>query len=91
MIAVLVLGLPPEAVILFEVLLNGTSLFNHGNVRLPDGVDRVLRLFVVTPDMHRVHHSIHRAETNSNFGFNFPGGTGYSARIAHSPRQGIRK
>lgn len=72
MIAVLVLGLPPEAVILFEVLLNGTSLFNHGNVRLPDGVDRVLRLFLVTPDMHRVHHSIHKAETNSNFGFNFP-------------------
>ncbi|MCE2491094.1 MAG: sterol desaturase family protein [Alphaproteobacteria bacterium] len=72
MIAVLVLGLPPEAVILFEVLLNGTSLFNHGNVRLPDGVDRVLRLFVVTPDMHRVHHSIYKAETNSNFGFNFP-------------------
>ena len=72
MIAVLVLGAPPEAVILFEVLLNGTSLFNHGNVRLPDGVDRVLRLFVVTPDMHRVHHSTHKAETNSNFGFNFP-------------------
>ena len=72
MMAVLVLGSPPEAVILFEVLLNGTSLFNHGNVRLPDSVDRVLRLFVVTPDMHRVHHSIHKAETNSNFGFNFP-------------------
>ena len=72
MLAVLVLGSPPEAVILFEVLLNGTSLFNHGNVRLPDGADRALRLFVVTPDMHRVHHSIHKAETNSNFGFNFP-------------------
>ena len=71
MAAVLALGAPPEAVILFEVLLNGTSLFNHGNVRLPGGLDRVLRRFVVTPDMHRVHHSIHKAETNSNFGFNF--------------------
>ena len=72
MAAVLALGAPPVAVILFEVLLNGTSLFNHGNVRLPGGADRVLRLFLVTPDMHRVHHSIRRAETNSNFGFNFP-------------------
>ena len=72
MAAVLALGAPPAAVILFEVLLNGTSLFNHGNVGLPGGADRVLRLFLVTPDMHRVHHSSHRAETNSNFGFNFP-------------------
>ena len=72
MAAVAALGAPPEAVVLFEVLLNGTSLFNHGNVRLPEGVDRALRLFVVTPDMHRVHHSIDRAETNGNFGFNFP-------------------
>lgn len=70
--AVLALGAPPEAVIVFEILLNGTSLFNHGNVRLPSGVDRALRLLIVTPDMHRVHHSIHPYETNSNFGFNFP-------------------
>lgn len=66
------LGPPAAAVLAFEVLLNATSLFNHGNVRIPSGVDRVLRWFVVTPDMHRVHHSIHRAETNSNFGFNLP-------------------
>ena len=72
MAAVAALGAPPEAVVLFEILLNGTSLFNHGNVRLPGGVDRALRLFVVTPDMHRVHHSVDRAEANSNFGFNFP-------------------
>jgi len=71
-VMVLALGAPPVAVILFELLLNGTSLFNHGNVRLPVNVDRLLRLLVVTPDMHRVHHSIHRQETNSNFGFNFP-------------------
>ena len=72
MTAVLAIGASPVAVILFEVLLNGTSLFNHGNVRLTGGADRVLRLFVVTPDMHRVHHSICKDETNSNFGFNFP-------------------
>ena len=69
--AILSLGAPPVAVILFELVLNGTSLFNHGNVRLPVGVDRLLRLLIVTPDMHRIHHSIHRQETNSNFGFNF--------------------
>ena len=67
-----VLGPPVVAVILFEVLLNATAMFNHGNLRLPDAVDRVLRLFVVTPDMHRVHHSVEDDETNSNFGFSLP-------------------
>ena len=66
------LGAPAAAVLIFEVLLNGTSMFNHGNVRLPAGLDRVLRWLVVTPEMHRVHHSILSRETNSNFGFNFP-------------------
>jgi len=70
--AVLVLGPAPIAVLIFEVMLNATSMFNHGNVRLPTRLDRVLRLFVVTPDMHRVHHSIDRRETDSNFGFNVP-------------------
>jgi sterol desaturase/sphingolipid hydroxylase (fatty acid hydroxylase superfamily) len=70
--AVFVLGPPPIAVLIFEVMLNATSMFNHGNVRLPVPLDRVLRLFVVTPDMHRVHHSIVRRETDSNFGFNVP-------------------
>ena len=69
---VLVLGTPAVAVVLFEVLLNATSMFNHGNVRLPLALDRVLRWFVVTPDMHRVHHSVRGEETNSNFGFNLP-------------------
>ena len=69
---VLALGAPAVAVLLFEVLLNATSLFNHGNVRTGAGLDRVLRWVVVTPDMHRVHHSIRVAETNSNFGFNLP-------------------
>ncbi|MEQ8798354.1 MAG: sterol desaturase family protein [Salinisphaeraceae bacterium] len=66
------LGAPPVAVLIFEVLLNATSLFNHGNVSLPPRLDRLLRWVVVTPDMHRVHHSWHPDETNSNFGFNLP-------------------
>jgi sterol desaturase/sphingolipid hydroxylase (fatty acid hydroxylase superfamily) len=70
--AILVIGPSPEAVVVFEVLLNATALFNHGNVRLPAAVDRWLRWVVVTPDMHRVHHSVEDDETNSNFGFNLP-------------------
>lgn len=69
---VMALGPPAMAVLVFEILLNATSMFNHGNVRLPAGVDRILRWIVVTPDMHRVHHSIYPSETNSNFGFNLP-------------------
>jgi len=68
--AVAVLGAPPLAVLIFEVVLNGTSLFSHSNVYMPGGMDRVLRLFLVTPDMHRVHHSVIIRETNANFGFN---------------------
>ena len=67
-----VLGAPAAAVLVFEVLLNATSMFNHANLRLPAGVDRILRLLLVTPDMHRVHHSMEVAEANSNFGFNLP-------------------
>jgi sterol desaturase/sphingolipid hydroxylase (fatty acid hydroxylase superfamily) len=70
--AVVVLGPPVLAVLAFEVLLNGTSMFNHGNIRIPLGIDRIARLLVVTPDMHRVHHSVAIRETNSNFGFNLP-------------------
>jgi sterol desaturase/sphingolipid hydroxylase (fatty acid hydroxylase superfamily) len=66
------LGAPPVAVLIFEVLLNATSLFNHGNVAIPTRLDRYVRWFVVTPDMHRVHHSAIPNETNSNFGFNLP-------------------
>ena len=72
MAVVVVLGPPAVAVIIFEVLLNATSLFNHGNVRLLARLDRLLRLIVVTPEMHRVHHSVVPRETNSNFGFNLP-------------------
>src|SRR6185369_7583676 len=70
--AVALLGAPALAVLVFEVALNATSLFNHGNVRLPAWLDRALRLVVVTPEMHRVHHSVIPRETNSNFGFNLP-------------------
>ena len=70
--AVVVLGAPALGVMIFEVLLNATSMYNHSNVRLPLGVDRWLRRILVTPDMHRVHHSVVRQETNSNFGFNLP-------------------
>ena len=70
--AITVLGAPVLSVIIFEILLNGTAMFNHGNLFIPIQADRVLRLFVVTPDMHRVHHSIFPNETNSNFGFNLP-------------------
>lgn len=67
---ILVLGPPVGAVVIFEIVLNATSMFNHGNVRMPPALDRVLRLLLVTPDMHRVHHSIEEDETNSNFAFN---------------------
>ncbi len=67
---IIVLGAPVVAVVIFEVVLNAMAMFNHGNVGLPLWLDRIVRLFVVTPDMHRVHHSVEENETNSNFGFN---------------------
>ncbi|WP_178133893.1 sterol desaturase family protein [Vineibacter terrae] len=69
---IVAIGAPAAAVVLFEITLNATSMFNHANVRLPMALDRVLRWIVVTPDMHRVHHSIRRPETDSNYGFNLP-------------------
>lgn len=66
------LGPPAVAVLLFEIILNASSMFNHANINLPVGVDRWLRWIIVTPDMHRVHHSVDPVETNSNFGFNLP-------------------
>jgi sterol desaturase/sphingolipid hydroxylase (fatty acid hydroxylase superfamily) len=70
--AVVLLGAPALAVLIFEVVLNATSMFSHANLRLPLGVDSLIRWLLVTPDMHRVHHSVDRRETNSNFGFNVP-------------------
>jgi sterol desaturase/sphingolipid hydroxylase (fatty acid hydroxylase superfamily) len=72
MASVAALGASPVTVVLFEIVLNATAMFNHGNIKLPLGLDAVLRLLVFTPDMHRVHHSVTIRETNSNFGFNFP-------------------
>ena len=69
---VLAFGIPPVAVLVFEIMLNATSMFSHSNVRMPAWLDRIVRLVMVTPDMHRVHHSVVRAETDSNFGFNLP-------------------
>ena len=70
--AIAALGPPALAVLVFEIVLNGTAMFNHANVALPAPLERVLRLFVVTPDMHRIHHSIRPEEMNRNFGFNLP-------------------
>ncbi len=69
---IMVLGPSVVAVVIFEVMLNATAMFNHGNIHLPKGIDSILRLFVVTPDMHRVHHSVEDDEANSNFGFSLP-------------------
>ena len=72
LVLIIVFGTPAIVVLIFEVVLNGSAMFNHSNVRLPFALDRLLRLVVVTPDMHRVHHSVRPSETNSNFGFNLP-------------------
>ena len=67
---VLIIGPAALAVLIFEIVLNASAIFNHANLKLPLGVDKILRLFIVTPDMHRVHHSVIESETNRNFGFN---------------------
>jgi sterol desaturase/sphingolipid hydroxylase (fatty acid hydroxylase superfamily) len=82
------LGAPALAVVIFEVLLNGTSMFNHANVAMPAGLDRLLRWIVVTPDMHRVHHSLHRDETDSNFGFNLTWWDRLFGTYRREPRDG---
>jgi len=69
---IVVLGPPVVAVVIFEVVLNATAMFNHSNIRIPKAIDRIVRLLIVTPDMHRVHHSVEDDEANSNFGFNLP-------------------
>lgn len=88
--AVALLGAPVVAVIAFEVALNATSMFNHGNIRIPEILDRWLRLVVVTPDMHRVHHSVISRETNSNFGFNLPLWDRLCGTYRPQPEQGHR-
>jgi sterol desaturase/sphingolipid hydroxylase (fatty acid hydroxylase superfamily) len=82
------LGPPAIAVLIFEVLLNATAMFNHSNVNIPRGIDGVMRWIVVTPDMHRIHHSIHPSETNSNFGFNLPWWDRLLGTYRPQPREG---
>ncbi len=72
MAVVLLLGASALGVLAFEIILNATSMFNHGNLHIPNHIDRTLRWLLVTPDMHRVHHSVIPRETNSNFGFSLP-------------------
>ncbi len=71
LLLVLILGAPAIAILTAEILLNATSMFNHSNIHLPAGLDKKLRLLIVTPDMHRIHHSAKSHEHNCNFGFNF--------------------
>lgn len=71
-LAVAALGVLPLSVLIFEIVLNGAAMFNHGNINIPSPLDRILRLVLITPDMHRVHHSVIPRETNSNFGFSVP-------------------
>ena len=85
---IVVLGPPVVAVIVFEILLNATAMFNHSNVRLHPAIDKVLRLIVVTPDMHRVHHSVADDEANSNFGFNLPWWDRLFGTYRDQPRDG---
>ena len=85
---VLLLGPPVAGVILFEILLNASAMFNHGNIHLPSGVDRWLRWLLVTPDMHRVHHSVEDNEANSNFGFALPWWDRLFGTYRDQPREG---
>ena len=87
---IVVLGPPVVAVIVFEVILNALAMFNHGNVGLPAPLDRLLRWLIVTPDMHRVHHSIEDDETNSNFGFNLSWWDRLFGTYLAQPRAGHR-
>lgn len=83
---VIFLGPAAIAVIIFEILLNATAMFNHENISIPLNIDKYLRLIVATPDMHRVHHSVNIAETNSDFGFNPPWWTACLAHTRHNRR-----
>jgi sterol desaturase/sphingolipid hydroxylase (fatty acid hydroxylase superfamily) len=88
MIAVIIFGIPVFGVLVFEILLNATSMFNHSNVFIPLKLDKYLRCFIVTPDMHRVHHSIYRQETDSNYGFNLPWWDRICGTYKAQPRDG---
>jgi sterol desaturase/sphingolipid hydroxylase (fatty acid hydroxylase superfamily) len=86
--AIFLIGASVFAVLIFEIALNLTAMFNHSNIRIPKAADAVLRLFVVTPDMHRVHHSLYADETNRNFGFNLPWWDRIFGTYRDQPRSG---
>ena len=88
LIVILLLGAPAIAVIVFEILLSSTALFNHSNINISTSIDKILRWFIVTPDMHRVHHSVYREETDSNFGFNIPWWDRIFGTYCAQPRDG---
>jgi sterol desaturase/sphingolipid hydroxylase (fatty acid hydroxylase superfamily) len=88
MAAVALMGAPVLAVVIFEVMLNATSIFNHANLAVPVSVDAILRLLFVTPDMHRVHHTTHHDEQNTNFGFNMPWWDRLFGTYRAQPREG---
>ena len=85
---IIALGVPPVAVLVFEIVLNGAAMFNHANIKLPKAVDAVLRLIVVTPDMHRIHHSTDPRETDSNYGFNLAIWDRLFSTYTETPRRG---
>lgn len=85
---IIALGAPPVAVLVFEIVLNGAAMFNHANIKLPKAVDAVLRLIIVTPDMHRIHHSTDPRETDSNYGFNLAIWDRLFATYTQTPRLG---
>ena len=85
---IILIGAPILAVILFEIILNGTAMFNHGNIKLPKVLDKVLRLILVTPDMHRVHHAVHDEEYNTNYGFNLSVWDRLFGSYTEQPRDG---
>jgi sterol desaturase/sphingolipid hydroxylase (fatty acid hydroxylase superfamily) len=88
--AIFSLGTPPLAVLIFEVLLNATAMFNHSNVSFPPAMERLLRWVIVTPDMHRIHHSVIPQETNSNYGFNLPWWDYLAGTYRAEPAQGYQ-
>jgi len=88
--AVIIIGAPVVAVVIFEIILNGTAMFNHSNLDIPENMDRFIRLFIVTPDMHRVHHSVIIREMDSNFGFNFSWWDRILRTYRAQPRMGHR-
>ena len=85
---IIALGAPPVAVLVFEIVLNGAAMFNHANIKLPKAVDAALRLMVVTPDMHRIHHSTDPRETDSNYGFNLAVWDRLFSTYTETPRRG---